>query len=387
VAGYSGGTLTLGAKTYDTPSNWASKSNGDSAMCFGKLRYLDGTSTPSSLLGRVAVTPDMAGTTFAFATSRPAFGMNSATHQEQLDLWDVNMALVAGNVTATRINDTQFSTVDSRPSAAFVTITGAAKWYVNDTAPKGDYAVLEWLADLRSIGEYGRLAGVTDCSSTQVPQPSTNVGGGPVAQPFASFTQTPGCLPFVPCSPKVVCISPNGEAWPNGITYDFPERFACDEQYGSKWWGYVQSTMTDPFWQPPHRPCNIETCAKWQMDDGLCSDDSPGSCPGDEDYVPGESEPPVYYFAHAPQVEARLTVPNNYGLGQDESALALPSSIQIGWLSPVTNTTGDIALPPAPPGPLSDRGEPAGANTAWDLHGLFCTHASGCRFNYQLPGC
>jgi Putative Ig domain len=382
VASYSGGILTLGSKVYDVPSNWRSRSNGDDAKCFGKLRF----PAYPSLLGRIAIMPDLTGTTFTFAGPQSAFGMSSGTHTEQVDLWDADMVPVAGNVTATRMDDSHFTTTTAYPSARFITVTDAAKWYMNDTGPKGDYAVLEWLADYRSLGEYARLAGITDCSGTQVAQPTRNVGGGPVAQPFADFTQTPGCLPFVPCAPKVVCISPNGETWSNGITFPFPETFACDELYGSKWWAYVQSTMTDLFWQPPHRPCNIETCAHWQMDGGLCSEDSPGSCPGDDDFE-GDSEMPVYYFAHAPQVEARLSTPNNYGSGQNESSPPLPDGIQIGWLSPVTNSTGDVALPPVAAGALSDHGEPAGASTASDLHGTFCTHAVGCRFNYQLPGC
>jgi hypothetical protein len=80
-------------------------------------------------------------------------------------------------------------------------------------------------------------------------------------------------------------------------------------------------------------------------------------------------------------VEARLSVPDTYGMSQDESAPSLPSGIQIGWLSPVTNTTGDVALPPVPPAPLTDTGAPGGASVAWNLHGYFCTYyASGCRF-------
>src|SRR6185437_3632363 len=197
------------------------------------------------------------------------------------DLYDATMALLAGNVTTTRLDDTHFTVPpgSAAVSAAWVQITGSAAWYMNDTAPKGDYALLEWLADLRSPGEYNRLAGVVDCSATQISQPSVNSGGGPVANPFASFTQTPGCLPFVPCAPKVVCVSPNGETFANGITYNFPETFTCDEQYGSKWWAYVQSTMTDLFWQRPHRPCNIKPCARWIMDSGICANNAGGSCP------------------------------------------------------------------------------------------------------------
>ncbi len=384
VTSYSAGTLTLGTKIYDVPSNWTSKSHSDEAFCFGKLRF---ASFPS-LLGRIAITPEETGTTFTFATAQPAFGMNTATHQEQIDWFDKDMTLLAANVTATRVSDATFTVASGSAavSAAWCMIHNAAKYYINDTSPKGDYAKLEWLADFRSYGEFTRLNGTLDCSSTQVTQPSTNTGGGPVtaATQFASFTQTPGCLPFVPCAPKVVCISPNGESFANGITYDFPETFACDEQYGSKWWAFIQSTMTDLFWQRPHRPCNIEPCARWTMDGGTCADDTGGSCPGDEDFDPDESEPPEYFFGHAPQVEARLTVPANYGAAQDEAAPALPDGIQIGWLSPVDYASGDVAYPPEPPGAESDRGNPAGAATAWDLHNLLCGHV-GCRFNYQPP--
>jgi hypothetical protein len=123
------------------------------------------------------------------------------------------------------------------------------------------------------------------------------------------------------------------------------------------------------------------------MDGGICAENVPGSCPDDDDYVPGESEPPTYYFEHAPQVEARLTLPTNYGPGQDESPPALPAGVQIGWLSPVDHTSGEVALPPLPPGVSSAGGVPLGASTTWDLHTAMCIVAPGCRFNYQLPGC
>jgi hypothetical protein len=381
VTGYSGGTLTLGSKVYNVPSNWASKSNADDAFCFGKVRF----PTAPSLLGRVQVTPDVAGTTFTFSIAQPNFGMNSSTHQEAVDLYDQTMTLVASNITATRANDSTFTTGAAWHTAKWVQIHGAAKWYVNDTRPKGDFALLEWLSDFRSKGEYDRLTGVLDCSSTQVTRPTANVGGGDVANLFASFTQTEDCLPFGRCNPRVVCISPNGESFPNGVTYPFPETFAFDEQYGSKWWAFVQSTMSDLFWQQPHRPCNIKPCAKWQMDGGLCADDQPwdGSvfaCAGDPDFS-GESVPPVYYYGHAPQVEARLTVPATYGMSGTEAGPSLPSGVQIGWLSPVDHSSGEIALPPLPPGALQDNGEPAGASVTWYLHGLFCTYYTpGCRF-------
>lgn len=203
VSGYSGGVLTLGAKSYDVPSNWQSRSNGDDASCFGRLRFV----TAPALLGRVAVTPDVAGTTFAFAEAPPNFGMDSMTHQEQVDLWDASMTSVASNITATRVDDTHFTTAAAYHTAKYVTIHGAAKWYMNDTMPKGDYAVLEWASDFRSKGEADRLAGLVDCDGSPLDAPTENIGGGDVGNLFASFTQTAGCLGFSQCDPKVVCIS------------------------------------------------------------------------------------------------------------------------------------------------------------------------------------
>jgi len=391
ITSYSAGVVTLGSKAFDLPSNWLSKSRTqvavsghfDDDFCFGMLRW---PSSPS-LLGRIAVTTTGPGTTFTYA-SQASFGMDSSTHQEQVDLYDATMTAVATNVTATRISDTQFSTVASYATVAWVQIHGAAKHYVNDTDSKGDFTVLDWLADLRSIGEWNRLGGKVDCSGTQVTRPTANVGGGPVDAAFASFHQTQCCLPFQPCAPKVVCISPNGETFANGITYDFPSDFACDGLYGSKWWKVPQQTMTDVLWQQPHRPCNIETCSKWTMDNGLCLDDVPGTCPSTD-----EAPAPQYYFGLAPQVEARLTVPSStdscsaaYGADGTEAGAELPSVIQIGWLSPVDYTAGEVALPPEPPG-VSDPGTPNGTSTPWYVHAIICDHSAGCRFGYSLPGC
>ena len=396
VTAYSAGVVTLGTKRFDVPSNWTSKSNGDDATCFGPLRWSD----KPSLLGRITVTTAEPGTSFAFANPQPAFGMNSSTHQEQIDLYDSSMTLLQSDVTATRVDDSHFTVApgSAAVSAAWCMIHGAAKWYVNDESPKGDYAVLEWLADFRSFGEYARLSSATDCNGSPVTGlPTTNAGGGPLTDhtQFASFSQTPGCLPFVPCAPKVVCLSPNGESFTNGITYNFPDSFVCDTQYGSKWWAYVQQTMTELFWQPPHRPCNIESCARWLADDGTCRGNTPlnppaYACPDDQDFVDGESQPPIYYYAFPPLVEARLSLPTNYGPDQDESAPPLPAGTQIGWLSPVDHlpADGDVAYPPEPPGVSKDGGVPNGVATALEVHQQLCSSSeAGCRFNYNQTGC
>jgi hypothetical protein len=381
---YSGGVVTLVTKIYDSPAGWLSKS-GDDASCFGGLRFPDAP----SLLGRIAITPDMAGTTFTFATAQPNFGMDTATHQEQVDVYDASMTVLASNITATRVDDSNFSLPTAYLTAAFVQINGSPAWYMNDSSPKGDFTVLDWTADLRSIGEYNTLAGMLDCDGVQVTRPTTNAGGGPVTQPFAEFNQIQCCLPFVPCAPKVICISPNGETFPNGITYDFPSTFLLDEQYGSKWWSKPEPIMTDIFWQTPHRPCNIEACAQWLMDDGSCNANVGGTCPATD-----ESPAPKYFYGLAPQVEARITVPafgddcsKAYGADGSEAGPAVPAGVQIGWLSPVNYSTGDVALPPLAPATSSD-GTPGGYAISSFLHASLCASVlAGCRFGYSLSGC
>src|SRR6185437_10688280 len=100
-----------------------------------------------------------------------------------VDLFDENMVEIASDIRAARADDSTFTTAAAYLTAKYVMIHEAAKWYVNDTNPKGDYAVLEWVSDFRSAGEFGRLNGVLDCDGNQVLQPTTNVGGGPVARP------------------------------------------------------------------------------------------------------------------------------------------------------------------------------------------------------------
>ena len=113
------------------------------------------------------------------------------------------------------------------------------------------------------------------------------------------------------------------------------------------------------------------------MDGGTCAENTEGSCPGDDDFVPGESEPPEYFFGHAPQVEARLTVPANYGEAQDESAPALPdwdpdrlalAGRPFRWRNCVSARTARCRTGPRQPRRRRDRLGPAQhscAHTVW----------------------
>jgi hypothetical protein len=391
---YTGGVLTLGTKIYDVPSDWSSASE-DEAFCFGKLRYPDAP----SLLGREIVTSLATSshqTVLTWGNPQTCFGLLTGSNQETIDLYDVKMTLLTSSINVTRIDDSTFLTPISSSflkdgHSYYVTIHGASgSWYMSDSTPKGDYIILEWLADLRSGREFGRISGsLFDCGGSQISYPTTNKGGGDVNLPYAQFNQTQSCLPVTPCSPKVVCASPNGEQFANGVTFPFPSDFVMDETYGAKWWKFPQTTMSDLLWQQPHRKACMKICAPWKNDNYGCNPDVVTPCPSDEDYT-GEEPPPMYFFASAPQVEARIVVPSNYGPNQNESAPNVPSDVQIGWLSPVTTdpSTGSIAFPPAAIGVSQGGAIPNGAAMASALHAQICgAMGGGCRFAYSTAGC
>lgn len=421
----SGSLVTLGTKVYDLPTGWTSKS-GDDATCFGKLRW---PSTPG-IMGRAEATADVppayaAGTTYSKFQPVISAGISYYSLQDantghtpaasptwwaagsvilldskycvdgdKVNLYTLTMGAVATNVAMTKVFDTAIAVAldySVIPDVKWVTpyklndgTTDGGKYYFADDYPKGDFVTLQWLFDRRTNGENGRLTGVLDCSGAQVTVPATNNG-------FASFSQTPACLPFTPCCPAVVCFSPNGETWPNGVTYDFPDTFELDERYGSRWQGHVQITMTDLFWQTPHIPTGIlapdsPDTIRWTMDDGNCNEDT-------EEMTEGGATIFIKYYPHAPQVEARTSLPGNYGPAQNETAPALPSGVTIGWLSPVDHTGDGVAYPPGEIGFL-DSGLPAGIDTPWALRLRLClaiADASECRFKddykQQVNGC
>jgi hypothetical protein len=66
------------------------------------------------------------------------------------------------------------------------------------------------------------------------------------------------CLPLKPCCPSVVCVSPNAEAWCNGVTEPFPADgdLFLDEDPGCYWVGAFYLVVADPFFQAPHDTCD-----------------------------------------------------------------------------------------------------------------------------------
>jgi hypothetical protein len=112
----------------------------------------------------------------------------------------------------------------------------------------------------------------------------------------------------------------------------------------------------------------------WNEDDGSCLCQTPcENSNGGEDI----------YYAHAPLVEARISLPGNGGPGQNEGAPALPSGITIGYVNPVTSSTGAL-LPPGMIGFDPTNGNPVGGWTIWGYRLAIEDNAcfGTCQFNY-----
>jgi hypothetical protein len=100
--------------------------------------------------------------------------------------------------------------------------------------------------------------------------------------------------------------------------------------------------------------------------------DGSAACPADNDAT--------HYYALAPMVEARATVPSGFP--------ALPAGITIGFNAPGSSTDG--TNPPTPPGYDSATGTPSSVLTPWILAENLCASiAANCRFSYQnwFVGC
>jgi hypothetical protein len=383
------GTYIHFTRTMNLPTGWQSAS-GDTDSGFGKLRY---PGCPA-ILGRDSVTAiaDSMGhqpasgswtPTYRFGSNQVNYGLGISSPTESLDFYDINMSLIATQ-TATRVSDTVFTTTAPVASAEFVMVHGnPAQWYVNDTSTKGDFATLEWLWDWRTNGEYGRLAGETDCDGSH---PS---GPGAENYEFASFTASAQCLPFNACTPKVCYFGFDEEDFKNAVFVPMPDDFVIDERYGSRWQGMVVPVMTDIFWARPHRPFSVNDPIfgptpfdpgtpypfVWTEDNGSCQIST--------------GEDGIIYYAHEPQVECRLALPGNYGPMQNQTPPEPPSDTEtLGFISPVTNADGQ--QPPNAPGidvSTSADGFPNGVATAWLFHELLCANAACEQFQYHYPGC
>jgi hypothetical protein len=160
----------------------------------------------------------------------------------------------------------------------------------------------------------------------------------------------------------IIAITPNGETWTNAVVIPFPAAFNFDDRYGARWQAEIEQAMTDPLWQAPHTPCGLGASDTWNMDDGTCRVPAANAGGGTD-----------YYYAHAPFVEARSTLP--------AGAPALPAGITLGYTAPIF--AGGLT-PPGMIGFDPGSGNPVGAWTIWGYRLNIEEHAcaGSCQFNY-----
>lgn len=354
---HAGQSVTLGTFHYPLPTGFALPS-GDQDTALWRIRW------PNAwpIQGRDPITTladaGSGNTTLTLATA----DVNLMTG-DPVDIYTADMALVAFDLSVTRVDDMHFTVhaaLASLAGAAYLTSHGAPAYYWDDNGRKGDFVTHQWVADYRTNGEATRLAGATDCGGHTPPTgtPATNYG-------FASYNATAQTIPFKPCCYSVIAITPNNETWPNGVIIPFPANLTFDERYGSRWQAEIEQVMTDLYWQAPHQPCTLGPNDTWNQDDGTCR--CPGGCPN-------AASGTDYYYAYPPLVEARITLP--------VGAPALPAGITLGYASPLTSSSG--LQPPAPDGYDATSGNPLAVWTIWGYRLAIESHAcaGSCQFDY-----
>lgn len=382
-----GNVVKLSGLVYKVPTNWVSGSgiydpvnqvlNSDAGQIFGKLRFSIGNpaTDPQPILGRASIVSvaeyqHNANVTELATDSLPTLGLIAAGRgTDHVDIYDGQMNLLSANQSVTRIDDSHFTigvAVGTLVKAAWITSHGAANYEWDDQYPKGDYVYTDWTWSPRLICEVNRNnLNFANCNGAPCGSAKTNtclcpgdlVCATPPCFPFSGFNQRADCIPFSNCSPSVFCISPNGENFSPGHTYGFPT-ITFDENYGSGWQAQIQQVMQDLFWQTPHFPaswpigsnCTANPFA-WLTDDGNCN-------VGNGEIGQAGA---VNYYAHAPMVEARLTVP--------AGAPGLPAAITIGWVSPVNVANcgeADLLFPP------TANGFGLAGNTIWQFWSAVC---------------
>ncbi len=392
-----GNVITLGTLVYTVPSDWASGSyiydfgtdtaTSDGAYTFGLLRFSTGSGDPRAILGRASISAvaeydSEADVTELTTDTLTTLGLLQ-TGNDMVDIYDATMTLLSSNQAVTRIDDTHFTVPVAHSavtSAAWIMSHGAPHYYWNDQYPKGDYVYTDWTLWPRQVCEPQRINAIAETCAE-----SDGCSGCPSTEtvynfPISTFTQTAECLPFTPCQPAGICISPSAEDFANGKTFGF-STINFDEQYGSGWQAQIQQVMYDLYYQQPHYPAQGSSCTpapfQWIADDGSCE-------------VPGSGPPKVLYFPHAAMVECRITLPDNGGAGGDESAPALPSlgtccgvqQIVIGWSSAASVIAGATETCSGTPGTDCYPGNtllPPGANglgassfNVWNLWSNLC---------------
>lgn len=206
----------------------------------------------------------------------------------------------------------------------------------NDSNPKGEFSYLAWTFNFRDGAEYDRMVAqngtlsTSYCDTLPLPDPVRPWSNYP--QEYTSITCETHCLPHTTCCPTVLAISPNGESWANGKTFEVPV-LAPDERYGSYWQAAIRQHIPDPLWQAPHKPCVLGADGHYQ--DLVWNEDN-GACSADTSILAGDGETviPVKYYPLRPYVESRCELPSGAPLLPHDAYInCVPLSGNISGLS------------------------------------------------------
>jgi hypothetical protein len=252
------------------------------------------------------------------------------------------------------------------------------KW--NDTESKGEYSFQTWDFNFRDVGEFVRLSGqyndpsLSGCAGVTMPDPvRPNAFANGYPSEISNMACGTHCLGYKNCAPSVIAITPNGETWPNAMNHGFGS-MGLDSKYGAQWQAQIKQHVTDPLWQPPHKPCINPTVideegdvhpqhVHWLEDDGTCNQDS-------EDILgDGISTIARRYYPLRPFVESRCDAPADAPL--------LPQGIYLGCLTfdqlqTLPMPSGIVCGPPNPVGHSDKYPRTTPMPWGWYLRELSC---------------
>lgn len=297
------GNVTLGTLVYSLPTGWT---DGDT-NAFGQLRFPDCPGFGGLL--QCTATYDGVGTTTFTVADSPYIITGDA-----VDIYAFGLSSIGTNVALTRVSDTSFTcsgdyhtAVYLVPHKLFDSSTSGSKYYFANDTSKGDYVWREWTLKVD----------LATPSSTWV-----NVSAPTAEQ---------SCLPPSPCGAAIV----GAEMWTPQLTLGGSgDGFSGDDYTGGDvvlmpsedwtgfnanvkqipyvangtvWLGQCEQQMVDLLYQNPHNPCGNDL--GWTSDDGSCLEDTIL----------------VAYYRFPQVVEARITLPSNYGMAENETPPSLPA--------------------------------------------------------------
>jgi hypothetical protein len=195
------------------------------------------------------------------------------------------------------VSPTEFfvtGTAGTYSGGGYVASHGAPGYGWHDSDSKGDFHLAEWRFNYRDFAERDRVLdqwhACNDCADA-APADTTEIrplqAGRGMPREVSWFechkerlfgeTVSPMCIPFGPCDPQVIAITPNGETWSRGYVKNFYHA-PLDTGFGARWQMCVVQRMQDPLWQEPKPPCKDQgdgtadwSACGWAVDDGSCN--------------------------------------------------------------------------------------------------------------------